>query len=84
MTFEAAQDMLKKLKRFSLINCEDIFTHIVSAETNLNKIMSQKKMNTIQTTLDNYFEKNYILLESKFQQSIWAEFSNSLMRFHQN
>jgi len=28
----------------------------------------------------NYFEKNYILLESKFQPSLWAEFSNSLMR----
>ena len=28
----------------------------------------------------NYFEKNYILLDSKFQPSIWAEFLNSLMR----
>lgn len=28
----------------------------------------------------NYFEKNYISLESKFQPSLWAKFSNSLMR----
>lgn len=28
----------------------------------------------------NYFEKNYISLDSKFQPSIWTEFSNSLMR----
>jgi hypothetical protein len=43
-------------------------------------LMTIKPNNQQLNAFCDFFEKNYILQSSKFPPSIWAEFSNSLMR----